>query len=100
MYKKLSSKTIISSLICTIPILLGVIFWSSLPSEVAIHIGLRGISKGSKLIGLVIIPVVFLAFNFMYCIKPDWFNAHFTKHRFWLFPFMSNAFYIFIISFS
>ena len=63
---------IITSIICLVPILLGISIWEKLPEKMAIHFNIYGVpdnfaSKGFVVFGIPMLMVVLQAFSCFTC---------------------------------
>ena len=66
--KKIISRTmIITSIICLIPFFISIIFYKSLPDQVATHFGFNGMPDGysSKMFAAFGLPLIMLVINFI-----------------------------------
>lgn len=91
-------KVIIGSIICLLPILLGVLLWGSLPDNLTRHIGPGAYSFASKKTVVFLYPPLFLLLHFIIVFKPDWLNTPKNEKKYWYVPILSSAF--FLISFT
>lgn len=72
--KIINAATIISSLLCMITIVPGIVLWNQLPDLIAIHFGINGqpdgfMTKGPAIIGS---PVLFVVINLVMNISPKY----------------------------
>ena len=97
MIRKNKWKLIISSLITLLPIVFGIIVWDKLPEQMAIHWGIGGDPDGfvSTAIGVLALPVILLAFNWL-CVlvtchdnKNSNQNPKIINSVFWIMPVLS-----------
>lgn len=67
--------TILTTIVCLIPIVMGIIFYSQLPDQIAIHWGADGNPNGwaSKFVGVFVLPgsLVLLNILFPFLLKVD-----------------------------
>jgi len=98
-------ENILTSLLCFIPSIFGLIIWNYLPSKLAIHFGLFGVDGyGSKLIVVFLIPLMYFILDNIYSFItnkfPDWLNPTFksTKLKMFLFPILSTITFLLAIS--
>lgn len=63
--KKNNKTLFITSLVCFIPIIIGLLFWNQLPDTLAIHFDMYGDadSYATKLVGILITPIICLLSN-------------------------------------
>lgn len=105
--KRIQWKILIqTSLVCLLPILLGVALWEKLPDMVAIHFDINNnpdtfASKGVAVFGL---PVLMMAFQVFGCIVTDWKEQSAPEKYLriikWFVPVMTAALYIATMGFS
>jgi len=89
-----NKKFIISSIICLLPILLGIILWRLLPENLVGEIWIGGYSFSSKKIVAFIYPFIFFVLHYIVVFKSDWLNTPKSKMRYWYMPIFSNAFFL------
>ena len=95
---KENKKFIMGSIICLLPILLGIILWGSLPENLVRHIGPGAFSYSSKEVVVFLLPIFFLLLHFIIVFKSDWLNTPKNDKRYWYMPILSSLF--FLISFT
>ena len=95
---KENKKFIIGSIICLLPILIGIILWGLLPENLVRHIGPGAYSFSSKKIVVFLYPFLFLLLNFIVVFKSDWLNTPKNEKRYSYIPILSSLF--FFISFT
>lgn len=95
-------KFLIGSIICLLPILLGIIFWNLLPGNLVRHIGPGSYSFSSKEAVVFLYPLLFLISHFIIVFKSDWLNTPRNEKRYWYMPMLSSVFFLisFTLSFS
>ena len=92
-----NKKIVIGSIICLLPMIVGIMLWEILPENLVRHIGPGAYSFSSKKIVVFLYPFFFLLLNFIVVFKPGWLNTPKSKKRYWYTPILSSAF--FFISF-
>ena len=85
---------IISSLICLLPILIGIILWGYLPDMLVRHIGFGTYSTSSKKIVVFLYPFIFLILHLIIVFKSEWLNTPRGRKRFWYMPILSSIFFL------
>lgn len=65
MKKKINFTIIVTTLVCLIPMVLGIVFWNKLPDELPINYGFNNeIGKmAPKLVNIILMPLFFVAMN-------------------------------------
>jgi hypothetical protein len=92
--RKLRKKIVFSSLLCLFPMVIGCVFWSVMPENLASHIGLGGVDGLlSKPVIVFVVPALFFALHLVYCFKPDW-SISYRLNRYWFMPLVSNLFFV------
>lgn len=98
-------KKLLISLLCFIPSVLGLIFWTYIPNELAVHFGPFGIDGyGNKLTVIYWTPFLFFVINlsFLIILKkfPNWVNPTFKSNQLitFLFPILSLIAFLLSIS--
>ncbi len=105
--KRIQWKILIqTSLVCLLPILLGVALWEKLPDMVAIHFDMNNnpnnyASKGFAVFGL---PLLMMAFQVFGCIVMDWKDQG-TPEKYlritkWFIPVLTAVLYVATLGFS
>lgn len=91
-------KTIIGSIACLIPMILGLILWSALPDKLYAQVGmLPNISKG---IMVFLVPILFLLLHLIVVYKSDWLNKPRGEYRYWYVPLISNVVFVLIFTWN
>lgn len=105
--KQISNKKLvkISSALCLLPILIGIILWNLLPESLNTYLTMYfSVGYISKQNVVFLLPFLFLFFNFIAIFKTDWLNVtrktFVSKKRYWYMPIFSNIYFaiIFIIN--
>lgn len=91
-------RIIIGSIVCLLPILLGIIFWNLLPENLVRHIGPGSYSFSSKEAVVFLYPFLLFILHLIIVFKSDWLNTPRNEKRYWYIPILSSTF--FLISFT
>lgn len=68
MKNEIRNTTIITTIICLIPMLAGVILYNKLPDQIAIHWGANGEANGwaGKFVGIIVLPGILVLVNLIF----------------------------------
>lgn len=108
MKKKIKWKIlIITSLICLVPIIFGVILYDQLPEQIAVHFGLNNEpnSFASKEFALFGIPLFMTALQIICCISSDYMEQKKQNKKYitiykWIIPIIGMVLYLTMLAYS
>lgn len=68
MKNEIRNTTIITTIICLIPLLAGIILYNKLPDQIAIHWGANGEANGwaGKFVGIIVLPGILVLVNLIF----------------------------------
>lgn len=106
-YKNFVAVSIISIILCLLPILLGIYLYSQLPDTIVVHWGINNEPNGwaSKNFAVFGLPIMMAMFQLLICLVFNWVLKEkglpkLGKIVIWLFPILTAVLYVATLSFA